>query len=133
MDATSRYKVCLNPWSEVVRLGKERGIYAEDFLLGSRYSIVDKLFENSLPWGEYVDVEYTKFSDAFYVGSRRVYGYMFDYDTDDILKYGNVISDYYFEECDTHIRLISYVGFVWCHKMVGNTTTECYRVGKENE
>lgn len=57
--------------------------------------------------------------------------------SDDILRYGKIIEDEMLYDnrefgiaYTIRIRLISYNGFVWYHKMSDGTVMECRKVGK---
>lgn len=48
----------------------------------------------------------------------------------DILRYGTVITDDNFNHYFTRIRLISYNGELYYHKMVAGDVVECRKVGR---
>ena len=58
---------------------------------------------------------------------------------DDVLRYGKIIEDeMLYDNCEfgsdrtIRIRLISYNGSVWYHKMADGTVMECRKVGRED-
>lgn len=123
----------LKSWNDVVNEAQHRGEYDYNndraFCLG----------KGSLPWGDWVysdapDEE----GDYFVAHSRWVRSYMVeevdnDYcetpEPDDILRYGTVIEDDEFNHYFTHIRLISYNGKLYYHKMVAGDVVDFKRVG----
>lgn len=125
----------LKPWDEVVRLGKEHNIYDDD--LGTEYVL--GLNRDVLPWGDYVESESAdEDSDYFVDDDWLVKEYMVEPITPgDILRYGDTITDDAYASVVTefgqrqaiHIRLISYNGDLYYHKMVDGDVVECRKVG----
>lgn len=50
--------------------------------------------------------------------------------SDDILRYGEIITDDQIYNPNIRIRLISYDGMIWYHKMHGGDVVECRKVGR---
>lgn len=122
-------KVKLKSWDDAVQVGKQNRYYGV-------YDGVECVYGfsmNELPWGEYVDV------DCAIGELTRIPNCLFDYDNADILRYGEIITDdelYDFfnkQEENVRIRLISYGGFVWYHKMVDGDMVECRKVGRADD
>lgn len=134
-------KIKLKPWDEVVSLSKKYGDFTE-YDDGS--VAVFSLTVNDLPWGqctELIDVDaYGNYFVWNASGDNRwfVYPYMIEQDSsisDDLLRYGEIFVDenMLLSNDDAHdhirIRLISYGGMIWYHKMVGSEVVDCRRVG----
>lgn len=134
-------KIKLKPWDEVVSLSKKYGDFTE-YDDGS--VAVFSLTVNDLPWGqctELIDVDaYGNYFVWNASGDNRwfVHPYMIEQDSsisDDLLRYGEMFVDenMLLSNDDAHdhirIRLISYDGMIWYHKMVGGEVVDCRRVG----
>ncbi len=136
--------VKLKPWNEVANEAQHRGEYN---YISNRAFGIDK---NSLAWGNWVysdapDEE----GDYFVAHSRWVHSYMVEEvknnydetpDPDDILRYGKIVTDDQMHTIsvevdrrpvtgDVRIRLISYGGMIWYHKMVDGEVVDFHKVG----
>lgn len=126
----------LKPWNEVVELAKEHDVY--DCCGNAEY--VFGLDKNVLPWGGYIESATADENGDYFVDGRWwVKGYMVEHAAfDDILRYGEIIADDAYASVVTEfgrrqsvrIRLISYDGRLWYHKMVSGNVVDCRYVGK---
>lgn len=91
-----------------------------------------------LPWGNYMESEPAdKVGDYYVDGGWWVKGYMVESpELDDILRYGTFVADdelyagNYKWADDIRIRLISYNGELYYHKMRDGDVVECRKVGR---
>ena len=134
-------KIKLKPWDEVVSLSKKYGDFTE-YDDGSVTAF--SLTVNDLPWGqctELIDIDaYGNYFVWNASGDNRwfVHPYMTEQDSsisDDLLRYGEMLVDenMLLSNDDAHdhirIRLISYGGMIWYHKMVDGEVVDFRRVG----
>ncbi len=129
-------KIKLKPWNEVVELAKEHGVYDP----GINTVYVFGIDRDTLPWGDYIESmpadevgDYFVFVD----GGWWVKGYMVESAApaapDDILRYGKFMTDDVINGKDyIRIRLISYNGDLYYHKMADGDVVECRKVGTAN-
>lgn len=139
--------VKLKLWGDVVNEAKHCGKY--DYNTGRVFC----LGEDSLPWGCWV-YSGTPDEDGDYFVSHGCWGcwvrpYMIAEvkndccetpTSDDVLRYGKIITDDTYASVVTEfghrqavrIRLISYNGDLWYHKMRDGDVVECSKVGKAN-
>lgn len=137
-------KIKLKPWDEVVSLSKKYGDFTE-YDDGSVAAF--SLTVNDLPWGQYTELIDVDAYGNYFVwnasGDNRwfVHPYMTEQDSsisDDLLRYGEMLVDENMplSNDDAHdhirIRLISYGGMIWYHKMVDGEVVDCRRVGTTN-
>ena len=134
-------KIKLKPWDEVVSLSKKYGDFTE-YDDGS--VAVFSLTVNDLPWGQCTELIDVDAYGNYFVWNASgdncwfVYPYMIEQDSsisDDLLRYGEMFVDenMLLSNDDAHdhirIRLISYGGMIWYHKMVGGEVVDYRRVG----
>lgn len=121
-------KIKLKPWDEVVRIGEIEQCYV------NRFDCVNGLDRNSLPWGELVDSDIPDEDGWYWIeyDGRKHYipRWMVEGADDDILQYGEVITDDEIYSPNIRIRLISYGGMIWYHKMRNGDVVEFRKVGK---
>ena len=137
-------KIKLKPWDEVVSLSKKYGDFTE-YDDGS--VAVFSLTVNDLPWGQCTELIDVDAYGNYFVWNASgdncwfVHPYMIEQDSsisDDLLRYGEMFVDenMLLSNDDAHdhirIRLISYGGMIWYHKMVDGEVVDCRRVGKAN-
>ena len=120
-------KIKLKPWDEVVRIAKMEQGYDD------RCDCVYQFDRNGLPWGELVDSDIPDEDGWYWVeyDGRKHYipRWMVEDADNDILRYGEVITDDEFNHYFTRIRIISCFGSIWYHKMVAGSVVECREVG----
>lgn len=134
--------VKLKLWGDVVNEAKHRGKY--DYNTGRVFC----LGEDSLPWGRWVYSEMPNEDGDYFVSHGCwVRPYMIaevenDFcempTSDDVLRYGKIITDDAYASVVTEfgrrqtvrIRLISYNGDLWYHKVSDGDVVECSKVGK---
>lgn len=135
-------KIKLKPWDEVVRLCKEHGDIVTEQYNGTVMAF--NLTEDDLPWGRHTEVVDIVSDDDYLVLNASgdncwfVRSYMTDNVSDDLLRYGEVVTDDAYASVVTEfgkrravrIRLISYAGMIWYHKMVEGDVVECRKVGR---
>lgn len=131
-------KIKLKPWDEVVRLEEERTGCA----FKNGIDDVFGLYEYDLPWGNCVTSKPADSDGDYFVNvTAWVHDWMVDKDeptSDDLLRYGEVVTDDAYASVGTdfgkrqavRIRLISYNGELYYHKMVAGDVVECRKVGK---
>ena len=128
-------KVRIKDWDEAVRaaLADSKDWYVEgDSIFGIKRECGD--------WGMVVegDEEGGYFHTPNFAYPMCVVDKLEDYEPnpDDVLRYGKIIEDeMLYDNCEfgiartIRIRLISYNGLVWYHKMSDGTVMECRKVG----
>lgn len=134
-------KIKLKTWDEVVSLSKKYGDFTE-YDDGS--VVAFSLTVNDLPWGQYTELIDVDAYGNYFVWNASgdncwfVHPYMTEQDSsisDDLLRYGEMLVDenMLLSNDDAHdhirIRLISYGGMIWYHKMVDGEVVDCRRVG----
>ena len=133
-------EIKLKPWDEVVSLSKKYGDFTE-YDDGSVAAF--SLTVNDLPWGQCTElIEVNAYGDYFVLNASGdncwfVHPYMTEQGpsiSDYLLRYGEMLvdEDMLVSDDDAHdhirIRLISYGGMIWYHKMVGGEVVDCRRV-----
>lgn len=131
-------KIKLKPWDEVVSLSKKYGDFTE-YDDGSVAAF--SLTVNDLPWGQCTElIEVDAYGDYFVLNTSGdncwfVHPYMIEQDSsisDDLLRYGEIITDDQIYSPNIRIRLISYDGMIWYHKMRDGNVVDCRYVGTVN-
>ena len=137
-------KIKLKPWDKVVSLSKKYRDFTE-YDDGSVAAF--GLTANDLPWGQCTElIEVDTDGDYFVLNASGdncwfVHPYMTEQDSsisDNLLRYGEVVTDDAYASVVTEfgnrqavrIRLISYGGMIWYHKMVEGDVVECRKVGR---
>lgn len=120
-------KIKLKPWDEVVRLAKERGIYDYDGCTEYVFGIDKDL----LPWGGYVESKPADEDGNYFIDDGWwVKGYMVEPVTsDDVLRYGEIITDDQIYSPNIRMRLIAYNDSLYYHKMRDGEVVGFRRVG----
>lgn len=137
-------KIKLKPWDEVVSLSKKYGDFKE---YDDGNVAVFSLTVNDLPWGQCTELIDVDACGNYFVLNASgdncwfVHPYMTEQDSslsDELLRYGEMLVDENtpLSNDDAHdhirIRLISYGGMIWYHKMVDGEVVDCRRVCTTN-
>lgn len=127
-------KIKLKPWDEVVKLEEKR----TRRVFKNGIDSVFGLYEDDLPWGNYVvSTPADSDGDYFVDETAWVHDWMVDKDeptSDDILRYGKAVTDDQIYKTFpvlsyTRIRLITYGGELWYHKMIDGEVVDFRHVG----
>ena len=132
-------KVRIKDWDEAVRAAladSENWFIEDDSIFGIGCKCGD--------WGMVVegDEEGGYFYTSNFAYPMCVVDKLEDYEPnpDDVLRYGKIIEDeMLYDNCEfgiartIRIRLISYNGLVWYHKMSDGTVMECRKVGRADD